>query len=213
MVSALNPAIEAECRQLVADAGLRAPVGGIFCLPPTPESKTDATVRQLCPQLRYFMFFLAADREISSERLCERRRADSLPALAIQWSAAANDRRPIRSCLEVLNHFLRATDETVLSVTLKPPEPMGTIAAADGQTLAATAPAGNDRDVVSVIADILGVKDVSKMNASSKLPDLGMDSLMVVTVKQALEERFSVSLELKQLQTLTIDEMVAIVRS
>ncbi|CAG2118998.1 unnamed protein product, partial [Medioppia subpectinata] len=193
---ALNPANETECRQLVTDAAVRAPVGGIFCLPPTPESKTSATVRhldsmspELCPQLRYFVAFLTADREISSERVCERRRADSLPALAIQWSAA-DDPKQIRSCLEVLNHFLRVTDETVLSVALKPPEPMGTAPSADGQTLAATAPAGDDRDVVSVIADILGVKDVSKMNASSKLPDLGMDSLMVVTVKQALEDRF-----------------------
>ncbi|CAG2108029.1 unnamed protein product [Medioppia subpectinata] len=215
VVSGLNPAIEAECRQLVADATVRAPVGGIFCLP-NPESKTDATVqhmdsvsRELCPQLRYFMAFLAADREISSERLCERRRADSLPALAIQWSVA-DDLKRIRSCLDVLNHFLRVTDETVLSVELRRPEPMET--AADGQGLVGTAPAGDDRDVVSVIAAILGVKDVSKMNASSKLPDLGMDSLMVVTVKQALEDRFSVSLELKQLQTLTIDEIVAIVR-
>jgi fatty acid synthase len=57
------------------------------------------------------------------------------------------------------------------------------------------------------IANILGVSDVSKLDPKSRLVDLGMDSLMGIEIKLALERDFNASLSTQEIRNLTIGDL------
>ena len=67
--------------------------------------------------------------------------------------------------------------------------------------------------VSSVILDlmitnsIIGVKDVSTLNADTSLADLGLDSLMGVEVKQTLERDHDLVLSMKEIRALTVNSL------
>ncbi|KAL1483482.1 hypothetical protein MTO96_033155 [Rhipicephalus appendiculatus] len=63
----------------------------------------------------------------------------------------------------------------------------------------------NKGGVVEVIARILGVKDPSRLNPAVSLGELGMDSLMAVEVRQAIERHVSLTLSMKEIRSLTIE--------
>ncbi|KAL1467742.1 hypothetical protein MTO96_041960 [Rhipicephalus appendiculatus] len=65
----------------------------------------------------------------------------------------------------------------------------------------------NKPGLVEVIARILGVKDPSRLNRVVSLSELGMDSLMAVEVRQAIERHVSLTLSMKEIRQLTIDEL------
>jgi acyl carrier protein len=50
---------------------------------------------------------------------------------------------------------------------------------------------------------ILGIKDVSSVNAQSTLADLGMDSLMGAEIRQTLERNYDLVLSAQEIRTLT----------
>ncbi|CAG2102302.1 unnamed protein product [Medioppia subpectinata] len=188
----------------------------------------DTISRKLCPHLQYFVAFSSVSggrgnagqtnyglANVYMQEVCESRRRQGLHGLAIQWGAIADVGvvtehfspdvqsigatvpQRIHSCLSLMNHFLRS-DDTVVSSLLRfeMKKPMDSTAKRDGVS-----------DVVWLIGNILGVRDPSKIRPMAKLPELGMDSLMVVNIKQALESEFEVELELQQLTTLTIGEI------
>lgn len=50
---------------------------------------------------------------------------------------------------------------------------------------------------------MLGIKDVSALNAQSTLADLGMDSLMGAEIRQTLERNYDLVLSAQEIRTLT----------
>ncbi|XP_076460136.1 fatty acid synthase-like [Babylonia areolata] len=144
------------------------------------------------------------------ERVCEKRVADGLPGLAIQWGTIGdvgvfldtrgdnftdfNGARPqrIRSALATLDVFLQGTWPVVSSFVLSP---RGKQAA----QLASSA--------LHTVAAILGVRDVSKLPPDSTLADLGLDSLMGTEVQQTLERDFDLVYTSRDIRQLTISRL------
>jgi fatty acid synthase len=144
------------------------------------------------------------------ERIIEQRREDKLPGIAIQWGAIGDvgvilenmgdnntvvggtlpQRMP--SCLAALDLFL-SWNHTIVSSYIK--ADTGSKKAIGGGNLLQT------------IAHILGVNDVSQLNPDANLGDLGLDSLMGVEIKQALERDYDIVLSMKDIRTLTLNKL------
>lgn len=54
---------------------------------------------------------------------------------------------------------------------------------------------------------LLGVRDVSSLNADASLADLGLDSLMGVEVKQTLERDYDIVMAMREIRQLTINKL------
>ncbi|XP_054154157.1 fatty acid synthase-like [Oppia nitens] len=190
----------------------------------------DTLSRVLCPNLHYFVAFSSVTSGRGNagqcnygyansymERLCEQRTNDGLPGLAVQWGAiddvgvvadmsttkeqltargvGGTVPQRIHSCLSLMNHFLRSDKDNsgvVSSLLRKDVEVVDSV---------------DKKDIKGLVAFILGIRDVSKIKDQSKLSDLGMDSLMVVEIKQALEREFQVILSLKELTEITFGSL------
>lgn len=151
------------------------------------------------------------------ERVCERRRQDGYPALGIQWGAVGdvgvvldtmggNDTviggtlpQRITSCLSTLDRFLQLQ-------RIHPDAP----AVYSSFVLAervATSTTSDKPDLIASVANILGMKDASALDADTTLADLGLDSLMGVEVKQTLERDFDIILDMKDIRLLTVNKL------
>jgi fatty acid synthase len=186
----------------------------------------DKLSRLSCPQLDHFVCFssVAAGRgnpgqanygfaNSSMERICEARKRDGLPGIAIQWGAigdvgvvaemmGGNDvviggsvpqRMP--SCLDVLDKVLNL-DLPVYS-SIVPADTKRSLG--DGS-----------EDLLKVVCHVLGVKDADSLSDDTTLGDLGMDSLMAVEIRQGLERDYDVIMsatEVRQLRVGQIREM------
>ena len=62
-------------------------------------------------------------------------------------------------------------------------------------------------NLLQTIAHILGVNDISQINPDANLGDLGLDSLMGVEIKQALERDYDITLSMKEIRTLTLNKL------
>ena len=197
------------------------------------KPKVDGTVnldvvsRQLCPELDYFVAFSSVScgrgnagqsnygfANSSQERVCELRRSEGLHGLAIQWGAigdvgvvsenmGGNDvviggtlpqRMP--SCLSALDRFLQ-TDESVCCSLVRAIRTSDTSGA-------------KKSDLVKIIANILGIKDLTTLSPSTTLAEMGMDSLMGVEVKQTLERDYDVMLSMQELRSLNVGHLMEI---
>ncbi|KAM9716550.1 fatty acid synthase [Menidia menidia] len=185
----------------------------------------DKVTRKMCPELSYFVAFSSVScgrgnagqsnygyANSAMERVCEKRRYDGLPGLAIQWGAigdvgvvqetmGGNDTviggtlpQRIASCLEVLDSFLCQPHPVMSSFVLAE------------QTVVKTE-TGNHRDLVDAVAHILGVRDVTSLNADASLADLGLDSLMGVEVRQTLERDYDIVMPMREIRLLTINKL------
>ncbi|XP_063149333.1 fatty acid synthase [Candoia aspera] len=185
----------------------------------------DQVTRQKCPKLDHFVVFSSVScgrgnagqsnygfANSTMERICEQRRHDGLPGLAIQWGAigdvgivletmGTNDTviggtlpQRISSCLDVLDHFLNQPHPVMSSFVLAEK----TLAKSDG---------GSQRDLVEAVAHILGVRDVNSLNADTSLADLGLDSLMGVEVRQTLERDYDIVMSMRDVRLLTINKL------
>lgn len=139
------------------------------------------------------------------ERIVELRHVDGLPGMAIQWGAIGDvgviienmasgnstvvgGTRPQRipSCLQTLDLFLQWSSPLVSSFIR-----------AETAGRKDTAKSGN---VMQTIAHILGVSDVGQLDADANLGDLGLDSLMGVEIRQALERDYDIVLSMKDIR-------------
>ncbi|CAN8002218.1 unnamed protein product [Ixodes hexagonus] len=180
----------------------------------------DRVSRQLCPQLDHFVTFSSVScgrgnagqtnygyANSVMERVCERRVADGLPGLAIQWGAIGDVGvlretmgadvvvggtlpQKIGSCLSVMDRFLRQGHPVVSSLVK-----------AD---LSSNSKGKEKQDLVQSVAHILGVKDPSSLNPNMTLGELGMDSLMGVEVKQTIERDYDLTLSMQEIRQLNI---------
>ncbi|PKU31498.1 fatty acid synthase [Limosa lapponica baueri] len=185
----------------------------------------DWVTRKKCPDLDYFVVFSSVScgrgnagqsnygfANSTMERICEQRHHDGLPGLAIQWGAIGdvgillrtmgnNDivvggtvPQPISSCLEVLDVFLNQPHPVMSSFVL-------------AEKVSVKNEGGSQRDLVEAVAHILGVRDVSSLNAESSLADLGLDSLMGVEVRQTLERDYDIVMTMREIRLLTINKL------
>ena len=182
----------------------------------------DAVSRDLCPDLEHFVCFssVVSGRGNSGqanyaaansvlERICEQRVTDQLPGVAIQWGAigdvgmahnmVGNDAniggtypQRIWDCLSTLSQFMTMGYPVMSSLVL-----------ADKEKGSACE---KGSDLVAVVANILGALDPSKLDHNTSLGDMGLDSLMGVEVKQALE-REEIRLSNKEIRNLTLSDI------
>jgi fatty acid synthase len=67
---------------------------------------------------------------------------------------------------------------------------------------------GRDKtDLLEVICHILGIRDPSKLDPNITLTELGLDSLMAVEIKQALEREFEIVVTTQEIRNLKIKEL------
>ncbi|KAM6897707.1 fatty acid synthase [Xenentodon cancila] len=191
----------------------------------------DRITRKLCLDLRHFVVFSSVScgrgnvgqsnygyANSAMERVCEKRRHDGLPGLAVQWGAigdvgvvletmGGNDTviggtlpQRIFSCMEVLDRFLCQQQPVMSSFVLAE----RTVIQSEG---------GGQRDLVEAVAHILGVRDVSSLNADASLADLGLDSLMGVEVRQTLERDYDIVMAMREIRQLTINKLRELAKS
>ncbi|XP_041321888.1 fatty acid synthase [Pyrgilauda ruficollis] len=185
----------------------------------------DWVTRKKCPDLDYFVVFSSVScgrgnagqsnygfANSTMERICEQRHHDGLPGLAIQWGAIGDVGilmktmgnkdivvggtipQQMSSCLEVLDVFLNQPHPVMSSFVL-------------AEKVSVKAEGGSQRDLVEAVAHILGVRDVSSLNAESSLADLGLDSLMGVEVRQTLERDYDMVMTMREIRLLTINKL------
>ncbi|GFS78340.1 fatty acid synthase [Nephila pilipes] len=190
----------------------------------TSTLNLDAASRELCPQLELFVCFSSVScgrgnagqsnygyANSVMERICEERCKEGLPGLAIQWGAIGDVGviqdtvgsdvviggtipQRINSCLNVLDKFLQRSHPVVSSfVPYQPSE--------------STSSKATKHNVLSVVGNIFGIKDMSTVNPETSLGELGMDSLMGVEVKQYLERDFDLVLAIPELRQLKVKDL------
>ncbi|XP_066991032.2 fatty acid synthase [Anabrus simplex] len=180
----------------------------------------DYLTRERCLSLRHFVVFSSASAGRGNpgqsnyalacsamERLMEQRRADGLPGLAVQWGPVADvglaaklslpanvQAQSISSCFDVLERFMLQSEATVVSSIVV-------------HKMSNTA-GPSDNDLMRAICSVLGVPDLRKVPPDMPLTELGMDSLMQVEIRAALERHRGVSLGAGEMQTLTIGKLL-----
>lgn len=186
----------------------------------------DRVTRESCPELDYFVAFSSVScgrgnagqtnygfANSTMERICEKRRHDGLPGLAVQWGAigdvgvlletmGTNDivvggtlPQRIASCLEVLDIFLHQPYPVLSSFVLARKK---AIAHSDSR---------GPRDLVKSVAHILGIRNLATVSMDSSLVDLGLDSLMGVEVRHMLEREFDLTLSTRDIRQLTLQRL------
>lgn len=140
------------------------------------------------------------------ERVVDKRRADGLSGMSIRWGAIGDvgvilenmgdnntviggtlpQRMP--SCLQALDTFMSWNHPLVSSFVRAEPD---------------SSKKSKLSDPVAAIAHILGVSDVDQIDADASFGDLGLDSLMGVEIKQALERDYDIVLSMKDIRAVS----------
>ncbi|XP_011313292.1 fatty acid synthase [Fopius arisanus] len=184
----------------------------------------DKLSRKLCPQLRHFVVFssVACGRGNAGqmsyamansvmERICERRAAEGLPALAIQWGAVGDVglvarmqesdkelviggtlQQRITSCLHELDGFLNQTSPIVGSMVVAEKRAGGS----------------GSLNIVDTVLNIMGLKDLKSVGVHTSLAELGMDSMMAVEIRQTLEREFEIFLTAQDIRGLNFAKLI-----
>nr|QMU95645.1 fatty acid synthase [synthetic construct] len=151
------------------------------------------------------------------DRLCEKRRAQGLPGLSIQWASIADvgfvgtkgnnvvieGKWPQRmyNCLQVCDYFLSQNRPVVACHVLAEKVK----AAVEGEETVG-------QQVIKAVGNVLGLKSVSGVDPDKVFLDLGLDSLMSVEIKQMLERDLDLALGTKDIQMLTFAQLQAMVQ-
>ncbi|XP_017769936.1 PREDICTED: fatty acid synthase-like [Nicrophorus vespilloides] len=144
------------------------------------------------------------------ERVCEMRRKDGFPAVAIQWGAVGDVglvadmqkdqseiaiggtlQQRISNCLDVMDGFLYH-DEAIVS----------------SMVVAEKSGSGNADNLVDAVIDIIGLRDLKTISLHSTLAELGMDSMMAVEIKQCLEREYDIFLSAQDMRSLTFAKLI-----
>uniref|UniRef100_A0A915JP64 Fatty acid synthase n=1 Tax=Romanomermis culicivorax TaxID=13658 RepID=A0A915JP64_ROMCU len=147
------------------------------------------------------------------ERIIEKRRADGFSGMAVQWGAIGDvgvvletmgDNNTvvggtlpqrIPSCMQAMDLFL-SWNHPIVSSFVRAETVTASRAGGEGQT-----------DAVKMVAQIMGVSDPASIDHNAQFGDLGLDSLMGVEIKQALERNFSLNLSPKEIRTMTLNKL------
>ncbi|XP_060533831.1 fatty acid synthase-like [Cylas formicarius] len=198
------------------EKSFKVPFGAKACA----TANLDAASRELCPQLRDFVVFSSVScgrgnagqtnygmANSIMERLCEKRRSDGYPALAIEWGAVGEVglvaemqkehteiaiggtlQQRISSCLQVLDVLLRQNEAAVVSSMVVAEKRAGF---------------GAGDNILDAVASILGIQDLKAISFQATLAEVGMDSMTAVEIKQTLETEFEVFLTAQDIKSMT----------
>ncbi|XP_015179002.1 PREDICTED: fatty acid synthase [Polistes dominula] len=189
-----------------------------------PTKCLDEVSRKLCPDLQHFVVFSSVScgrgnagqtnygmANSVMERICEKRVAEGLPGLAIQWGAIGDVglvadlqeddkemviggtlQQKISSCLKELNGFLLQKKPVVASMVV------------------AEKRAGfyGTNNCVDCVLGIMGIKDLKTVSQQTSLAELGMDSMMAVEIKQTLEREFEIFLTAQDIRNLNFAKLI-----
>ncbi|KAK4878689.1 hypothetical protein RN001_011195 [Aquatica leii] len=186
----------------------------------------DKATRVFCPRLKYFVMFSSMTSSIgvigqsnygmansALEHICEQRKKDGYPSLALQWGPiadvgivanmsnvtelAGSIPHRISSCLESMETAMRQ-EEAIVAIYVP-------------------APKANTKEqsenVFDVLTNIFGNKNTERLNQNMTLPELGMDSLSNVELQQTLEKTFGVTVSTNELQKMTLSELNSMVQA
>ncbi|XP_031358296.1 fatty acid synthase-like [Photinus pyralis] len=183
----------------------------------------DALSRHLCPRLQHFVVFSSVScgrgnagqstygmANSIMERICEKRRHEGYPGLAIQWGAigevglvaemqeqhkeiviSGTLQQRVASCLSTLETFLLQNEPIVASMVV-----------AEKKSVAEGA-----ESAISAIKCIMGISDMKMISEHVTLSEMGMDSMTAVEIKQTLERDCEVFLSPKEIRTLTFAKL------
>ncbi|XP_023310919.1 fatty acid synthase-like [Anoplophora glabripennis] len=177
----------------------------------------DELTREMCPDLKQFVIFSSVSCGRGSngqtnygmansvmEKICEKRKQDGYPALAIEWGLIGEVGivaetleiteingallQSISSCLQAMDIFLRQEEATIVSSFV--------VAEKHGEN--------TTHNVVDAVLNILGVKDVKSVSLHSTLSEFGVESMTATEIRQMLEKEFEVYLSAKEITTITL---------
>ncbi|KRT82111.1 dehydrogenase, partial [Oryctes borbonicus] len=182
----------------------------------------DSISRRLCPNLTYFVIFSSIScgrgnigqtnygmANSVMERICEKRKREGYPALAIQWGAIGEvglvakmqeDHRElviggtlqqrISNCLQIMDKLIAQNEPIV------------------GSMLVAEKRYGEHADnLFEAVMNILGLTNMKSVSLHTAFPDLGMDSMMAVEIKQTLEREYEVFLTAQDIRGMTLAKL------
>ncbi|XP_031358293.1 fatty acid synthase-like [Photinus pyralis] len=183
----------------------------------------DALSRQVCPHLQHFVVFSSVScgrgntgqttygmANSIMERICEKRKREGYPGLAIQWGAIGEVGlvaemqeqhkeiviggtlpQRVSSCLSTLETFLLQNESVVASMVV-----------AEKKSIAE-----GTESVMIAIKSIMGITDMTTISEHVTLSEMGMDSMTTVEIKQTLERDCEVFLSPKEIRTLTFAKL------
>ncbi|RZC42203.1 KR, adh short, Thioesterase and/or PP-binding domain containing protein [Asbolus verrucosus] len=144
------------------------------------------------------------------ERICERRKRDGFPALAIQWGAIGEVglvakmqkenkelviggtlQQRISSCFEVLDKFLNQKLTIVASMVV-----------------AEKLNRNSKGSIAETVAYILGIKDLKLVNHETPLVELGMDSITGTEIIQLLEKDYEINMTPTEMRSVTFRKLI-----
>ncbi|MBI3899302.1 MAG: SDR family NAD(P)-dependent oxidoreductase [Gammaproteobacteria bacterium] len=191
------------------------------------SANLDASSRAHCFALEHFVVFSSlvsvfgnagqsnyAYANRAMEWLCERRRQQGYPALAVQWgpigdvgfvqenrervrvtSAILHD-QSLASCLAVLEQFMLQPEPVVGSLLLD--------RSGAGASQAAMATIERSRSgLFAAIKTVLGLGVEQAVDERHTLGELGMDSLMAVEIEHVLKNHFDIAVDLPEIRQLS----------
>uniref|UniRef100_A0A6P7GI13 Fatty acid synthase n=1 Tax=Diabrotica virgifera virgifera TaxID=50390 RepID=A0A6P7GI13_DIAVI len=188
----------------------------------------DAVSRKHCPLLKYFVMFssMTAGRgnigqtnygmaNATLENICEIRRRDLLPGLAVQWGPIAdvgvlsgesyknkNKKvmglipQKVSSCLNALETLM--LQDVVVGASIVLPDADKAV-----QSVTKKTPA-------TAVANILRIENLDAVDTSKSLYQFGLDSLMTSEIKQTLYRNFQLEIELEEIKELTFDYLIGL---
>lgn len=151
------------------------------------------------------------------DRICELRRKDGLPGLAVQWGTIGDvgvffnavgtnealltgiHTQRVQNAVQWLETFSCQSHPVMSSFVLP--------------LRGNKAKGGAKQNIADAIAHIVGVKDMKTLKPQTTLGDLGLDSMMSVEVKQLLERDGNLVLSAKEIRQLSAEKILEIAES
>ncbi|EFN74822.1 Fatty acid synthase [Camponotus floridanus] len=217
IVTAADPSKYEDCKSVLQFAEKQGPVDAIFNLAivlkenifksQSPQAFEDSFIskawttkrmdelsRTICPQLRHFVVF--------SSGSCGRKKEEwgTIGDVGFVADMQEDDeelviggtlQQGISSCLDTLEVFLLQDRPIVSSIV---------IAEKKKDSNKATNP-------FEAVVNIMGLKNPNMAAPNMSLPELGMDSMMLVEIKQTLEREFDILLTAKDIRNLTFAKL------
>ncbi|XP_053201038.1 fatty acid synthase-like [Panonychus citri] len=186
----------------------------------------DQLIRSLPYDIDYFVCFSSIAIEVGNivqtnycfgnmamENICRKRRLDGLHGLAIRWGVVGDvgaitemnfpSNEIVRSFAPMrLNLVLDSLEKTLFSLDNNH---LSTIVSFPDKKSASSL--GNNYSLKQKIFHILSFKHETKVDPQSTLSELGLDSLMAVEIKQALDTDYDYSMTTNEIQELKVDEL------
>lgn len=143
------------------------------------------------------------------ERLVEARKAEGLPALAVQWGPIGDVGfvarlkvnkvrfleavpQAILSCLDVLDLFLVQNEATVVSSTVFTEDE-------DEQ--------GQKKSLMDAVIGLFGIKNIENLDDSQTLLNLGMDSLLGFEIKHLMAKEYGIEMSVMEIRAVTVEKL------